>query len=284
MVKSIQSMPWIVKDAPSRRVNISQQKRSGIASIRRTLRYYRALWPRKCLQYGWNWFFFQLFSRYSLLMPNEDISTTRSKKKAKDRVSLIICANASRMHKIPSALIGKPKEPTCIKDWQWPIPYFNQTKAWMDVKTCYKWFNEVFYRKVKKRTKHRILLLMDNASGHFETFERDNIQIVFLSPKLYKLETTLWYGNNCSFEKTIQISVSQGRPWLLRTWWWSEKSKERSRAKIAPRSYRSSLQKSSALAQCKLCERRLGFYFPNLYKKCFHQGITNEFRAKIGGR
>jgi hypothetical protein len=126
--------------------------------------------------------FFRLLPRYSLLMPNEDISTTRGKKKAKDQVSFIICANASRMHKIPYALIGKPKEPACIKDRQWPIPYFNQTKAWMDVKTCWKWFNEVFYPEVKKRTGHHVLLLMDNASGHFEEFERDNIQIVFFPP------------------------------------------------------------------------------------------------------
>jgi hypothetical protein len=38
--------------------------------------------------------FFHLLSRYSILMPNEDISSTRGKKKAKDRVSLIVCANA----------------------------------------------------------------------------------------------------------------------------------------------------------------------------------------------
>jgi hypothetical protein len=111
-------------------------------------------------------------------MPNEDISTTRGKKKAKDQVSLIVCANTSGIHKIPYALIGKSKEskePASIKDRQWPIPYFNQAKAWMDVETCWKWFNEVFYPEVKKRTECRILLLMDNALGHFEMFERDNI-------------------------------------------------------------------------------------------------------------
>jgi hypothetical protein len=79
--------------------------------------------------------FFRLLPRYSLLMPNEDISTTKGKKKAKDQVSFIVCANASGTHKIPCALIGKPKELACIKDRQWPIPYFNQEKAWMDVET-----------------------------------------------------------------------------------------------------------------------------------------------------
>jgi hypothetical protein len=60
--------------------------------------------------------FFHLLLRYSLLMLDEDISTTRGKKKSKDWVSLIMCANAVGTHKIPYALIGKPKAPACIKD------------------------------------------------------------------------------------------------------------------------------------------------------------------------
>ncbi len=60
--------------------------------------------------------FFRLLPRYSILMPNDDISSTRAKKKAKDRVSLIVCANASGTHKIPCVMIGKSKEPACIKD------------------------------------------------------------------------------------------------------------------------------------------------------------------------
>jgi hypothetical protein len=78
---------------------------------------------------------FLLLPRYSLLMPNEDISTTRGKKKAKDQISFIVCTNTSGTHKIPCALIRKLKEPACIKEWQWPIPFFNQVKTWMDVET-----------------------------------------------------------------------------------------------------------------------------------------------------
>lgn len=123
--------------------------------------------------------FFLLLPIYSLLMPNEDISTTMGKKKSKDRVSLIVCANATGSHKVSCSLIGKPKEPACIKDWQWLIPYFNQAKAWMDVETCWKWFNEMFFPEVKKITGRRVLLLMDNAPGYFQSFKRDNIRVVF---------------------------------------------------------------------------------------------------------
>jgi hypothetical protein len=96
--------------------------------------------------------FFRLLPKYNLLMPYEDILTTRGKKKSKDWVSLIVCANVVGTHKIPCALIGKPKAPACIRDRKWPVPYFSQVKAWMDVETCWKWFNEVFFPEVKKRT------------------------------------------------------------------------------------------------------------------------------------
>jgi len=126
--------------------------------------------------------FFHLLPRYNLLMPDEDISTTRGKKKSKDRVSLIVCANAMGTHKIPCALIVKPTAPACIKDCQWLVPYFNQAKAWMDVETCWKWFNEMFLPEVKKQTRRQVLLLLDNAFGHFEAFECDNVRIIFFPP------------------------------------------------------------------------------------------------------
>ena len=77
----------------------------------------------------------------------------------------MVCANATGTHLIPCTVIGKPKAPACIQDQEWPLPYYNQRKAWMDVETCWKWFNEVFYPEVKKRTHHRVLLLLDNEIG-----------------------------------------------------------------------------------------------------------------------
>ena len=52
----------------------------------------------------------------------------------------------------------------------------------MDVETCWKWFNDVFFPEVKKRTGRSVLLLLDNAPGHFQAFERDNIRVVFFPP------------------------------------------------------------------------------------------------------
>ena len=62
--------------------------------------------------------FFRLLPKYTLLMPFEDVSSRREKTKAKERVSLVVCANATATHKIPCTLIGKPKFPACIKNWE----------------------------------------------------------------------------------------------------------------------------------------------------------------------
>ncbi len=40
----------------------------------------------------------------------------------------------------------------------------------------------MFIPEVKKRTGHPVLLLLDNAPGHFEAFERDNVKFVFFPP------------------------------------------------------------------------------------------------------
>jgi len=40
----------------------------------------------------------------------------------------------------------------------------------------------VFPPEVKKRTGRWVLLLLNNALGHFEAFERDNVRIIFFPP------------------------------------------------------------------------------------------------------
>ena len=126
--------------------------------------------------------FFRMLPRYTLLLPAEDLSTTRGKKKVKERVSLVVCVNACGTHKIPCSMIGKPKNPACIAQSSWPIPYFDQKRAWMDVSVCNKWFNDVFFPAVRRRTARPVLLLLDNAPGHFDAFERDCVRVVFFPP------------------------------------------------------------------------------------------------------
>jgi DDE superfamily endonuclease len=73
--------------------------------------------------------FFHLLPRYTLLMPNEDVLTVMGKKKLKDRVTLVVCANADGSSKIPCMMIGKSKALACIVGRTWCIPYHNQEKS-----------------------------------------------------------------------------------------------------------------------------------------------------------
>lgn len=128
--------------------------------------------------------FFRLVPRYTVLMPYEDINTVRGKKKAKARVTLVVCCNASGTERVPITMIGKAKEPACIAGNSWPIPYYSQKNAWIDVPTFNKWFDEVFEPYVRSRTGHKVLLLLDNAPGHSTEFERNGIRVAFFPPNV----------------------------------------------------------------------------------------------------
>ena len=123
--------------------------------------------------------FFRLLPRYTILMPYEDVSTTRGKKKSKDRVTLCVCANSTGSHKIPCTMVGKAARPACISGKTWPLPYYNQKRAWIDGPVFTKWLDEVFIPLVRRRTSEPVLLMLDNAPGHMDEFVKDGVSISF---------------------------------------------------------------------------------------------------------
>lgn len=52
----------------------------------------------------------------------------------------------------------------------------------MDVATRWEWFEGVFRSELRKRTRRPVLLLMDNAPGHFPAVERNDIKVLFFPP------------------------------------------------------------------------------------------------------
>ena len=55
--------------------------------------------------------FYRMLPRYTLLLPYENVIETRGRKKAKERVSMIVCAKSTGSHKLPCCMVGKPKSP-----------------------------------------------------------------------------------------------------------------------------------------------------------------------------
>lgn len=93
----------------------------------------------------------------------------------KDRVTLMVCSNASGTFKMPLVFIGKSKHPRAFpKKFDFnslPVRYLSQTKAWMTENIFIEWFHSDFVPKVSnflvsKGLEPKAMLLVDNAPPH----------------------------------------------------------------------------------------------------------------------
>lgn len=79
---------------------------------------------------------------------------------ADDRVSVIMCSNASGSHKLPLALVGSEKAPECLRDRECSFPYFVHKNSWMNGIKARQWC-KLFVNELRKRTPRPALLLME---------------------------------------------------------------------------------------------------------------------------
>ena len=119
-------------------------------------------------------------------------------KPMKDRLTLLLCGNASGDCKIKPLLIYHSENPRAFKanniiKGRLPVMWRSNTKAWLTRQFCTEWVLEVFAPAAKKYLEDRNLplrccLLMDNAPAHPPgleddlTEEFDFIKIKFLPP------------------------------------------------------------------------------------------------------
>lgn len=90
---------------------------------------------------------------YYRLLPEKTYVSSNEKsaaghKKSKDRITLLLCANASGTHKINPLIIGKSKSPRCFAQFKNPFDYDNSLNAWMTTNIFKKWFNGSFTNQV----------------------------------------------------------------------------------------------------------------------------------------
>ncbi len=65
-------------------------------------------------------------------------------KKAKDRVTILGCSNASGSYGLPLVLINKSAKPRCFKHMDMtslPVSYYSQKKSWMNCEIFGQWFH-----------------------------------------------------------------------------------------------------------------------------------------------
>ncbi|KAL4126596.1 hypothetical protein QTP88_010808 [Uroleucon formosanum] len=118
---------------------------------------------------GLNW---KALSSKSLVSQRE--ATAPGYKLSKDRVTVMVCANATGTHKIPLLLIGKSKNPRCFKNVKIPLTYKSQKNAWMNADLFVEWFQHTFVPEVKPFQQNigkegKVLLLLSNAPSHPST-------------------------------------------------------------------------------------------------------------------
>ncbi|UYV77448.1 hypothetical protein LAZ67_15001048 [Cordylochernes scorpioides] len=116
-------------------------------------------------------------------------------KQSKDRLSVLLCANADASHKNVLAVVGKSKRPRAIKNIidRMPVHYYSSHKAWFNQSIFSEWFFKRFINEVRNFQENKLrvapdqvkaLLLVDNSPAHpTELISNDgNIKCKFLPP------------------------------------------------------------------------------------------------------
>lgn len=153
---------------------------------------------------------YKLMPKKSYGLPSDN-NTVRGTKgmNAEDRVTMIICTNATGTHTLPIALIGSVQNPDAFGIRPCPLPYFQQRKAWNDSNTSQKWFREVFLREVRKRKSGKVALVLDNASSHDAKLvdAKGMVDIFYLPPNCTALKKPMDMGMIAIVKKKYKYSL-----------------------------------------------------------------------------
>lgn len=122
-----------------------------------------------CDETGLNW---KALPQRTLASSSE--MTAPGYKAQKERITVMVCANASGEHKLPLLVIGKAKKPRAFKNMDFgllPVKYRAQKSAWMSQDIFIDWFKSCFLPEVSKYLRknnlpEEAMLLMDNAPTH----------------------------------------------------------------------------------------------------------------------
>lgn len=102
-----------------------------------------------------------------------------------DRLTVVVCTNATGTSKIPLALIGASKQPKCFRIRPCPLPYLTHSNAWFERETFKQWFYQVFIPAIRKHSWKNIALLTENISSDQDTIDpRGQVTILNLPPDL----------------------------------------------------------------------------------------------------
>lgn len=137
--------------------------------------------------------FYRMIPRKIFVSSQEKVAA--GLKIAKERISILLCANAAGTHKITPLIIGKAKNPRCMKNFNSPVEYTNSKNAWMTGFIFRHWFQNSFVKQVREHMiennlHQKAILLVDNCSSHpadLVASEDGQIIIMFFPPNVTSL-------------------------------------------------------------------------------------------------
>ena len=100
-------------------------------------------------------------------------------KKAKDRLTVLLCSNADGSDKMTPLVIGKSRKPRCLKNVKAiPVNYDANKTAWMTSNIFTEWLKKIDKDMIKQ--KRKILLFMDQSPTHPQEIDfLQNVKIIF---------------------------------------------------------------------------------------------------------
>ncbi|GFT22469.1 tigger transposable element-derived protein 1 [Trichonephila clavipes] len=112
-------------------------------------------------------------------------------KAAKDRVTLLLCSNASGDRMLKPLLVNRSLKPRVLKGKDLntlPVHWMANKKAWVTTAIFTEWFNKCFVPEVENYMNEmglefKILLILDNAPGH-PILEHPNIKELLVDEAL----------------------------------------------------------------------------------------------------
>ncbi|GFX89143.1 tigger transposable element-derived protein 1 [Trichonephila clavipes] len=120
--------------------------------------------------------------------------TTSGFKAAKDRVTLLLCSNASGDRMLKPLLLNRSLKPRALKGKDLntlPVHWMANKKAWVTTAIFTEWFNKCFVPEVENYMNEmglefKILLILDNAPGGegFDDFGEHDIEELLVDEAL----------------------------------------------------------------------------------------------------
>ena len=143
--------------------------------------------------------------------------------KAKDRITALVCTNATGTQKLPMAIISIAKQPRCSKIRGAAVLYFHQENAWAETSTFRAWFYSVFLPFSRKTTSRSVALVMGNCGSHGDDLKDSLMKVhIFTLPpncmqfggnvkiwsEVHFTTSTNGHGNYCGLESAVQEQTS----------------------------------------------------------------------------